>query len=180
MIGLNVKADAREVERVLAGIRGGAPTVLRRALNRTITPVRAEAARDVAQDMRVRVGTARRAMALRRATNRSLEASVTASGQRIPLIEFRARPVRQGISYDLGRGRTVAKGAFLSTMKSGHRGAFRRKGKSRLPIGELRGPSIPHVFLQEKIVEAMRRVAGKVWSAEVERQLRFFLSRRHG
>lgn len=172
----DVRGDTAAIQRTLAGYRNGAPTVIRRALNRTVTPVRARAAREIAADLKVKPRTARSALAVRRATSRALEATVTASGQRIPLIEFRARQVKRGVSYDLGRGRGLAPKAFIATMRSGHRGVFKRLGRPRLPIQELRGPSIPRVFVQEKIIAALRGEAGRRWAAEVDRQMRYFLS----
>lgn len=172
----DVRADLDAVNRALAGYRNGARTVLRRSLNRTLTPVRATAAREVAADLKLRVGTVRKSLAMRRATNAVLRALVEASGRRIPLIEFRARQTRRGVTYDLGRGRGLAEHAFVAVMRSGHRGVFRRVGKSRLPIVELRGPSIPRVFLQQKIIAALRGQAGRTWATEVQRQLRYFLA----
>jgi hypothetical protein len=44
------------------------------------------------------------------------------------------------VNVEVDRGkRTLVKGAFVATMKSGHVGIFRREGKARLPIKELRG-----------------------------------------
>ena len=34
-------------------------------------------------------------------------------------------------------GLDIFEGAFVATMKSGHKGVFKRKGKERLPIKEL-------------------------------------------
>ena len=48
------------------------------------------------------------------------------------------RPLRRGVSVAILKGerRKRLKGAFLQTMRSGHRGVFVRQGKTRLPILE--------------------------------------------
>lgn len=176
-VTIDLRADLTQVQRALGGLRGQAPVVIARAINRTLVPVRATAAREIARDMRLRVGTARGAMALQRATPARPTGAVAASGKRIPLIEFRARQTQPGVSYDLGRGRQVAAGSFIPTFNTGRRGVFRRRGRARLPIAELHGPSIPRVFVQDKIAAAMRAVAGARWPREAEQQLRFLLSR---
>lgn len=177
MITIDLRADLREVENTLGGLRKNAPVVLSRSINRVLTPLRATAAREIARDMRVRVGTARKAMTVQRATPARLVGALAASGRRIPLIEFGGRQTAKGVSYDLGRGRNTAPGTFIATMPSGHRGVFGRRGKRRLPIVERFGPSIPRVFVQDKIARALRAVLATRWPREVTQQLRFLVSR---
>lgn len=176
MITVDLRADMREVEKTLRGLRDGTPTVMSRAINRTLTPIRATAAREIAKDMKIKVGTARRAMRLQRATPARLSGAVTASGRRLPLIDFGARQTSQGVSYNLGRGRTTAKSLFIATMPSGNRGVFGRLGKPRLPIVERFGPSIPAAFVNARIEAAMRAVANTRWPRELDAQLRFLIS----
>jgi hypothetical protein len=179
-IVVDLRADVRQVEKMLGGLRKDAPVVISRAINRTLTPLRATAAREIARDLKLPVNTARKAMTLRRATPFQLAGSVTASGRRIPLIEFGARQVAAGVSYDLGRGRQVAKGAFIPGARQGaptRRAVFRRVARARLPLEFLRGPSIPKVFVQKKITAALRATSDARWPREVQAQLRFLISR---
>lgn len=180
MINVDLRGDTKAIEKVLRDIKGGTSTVVFRSINRTLTPVRATAAREIAKDMKVKVGTARSALKLVRATRARLTGEVQASGRRIPLIQFGARPTPPGVSYDLGRGRSVARGAFIKPMPTGYRGAFRRRSRARLPIVELKGPSVPKVFVAEKISAAMRTVARARWLKEVSAQIRFLLSQGRG
>jgi hypothetical protein len=66
--------------------------------------------------------------------------AVNVSGDLVPLVAY---PVDLDAHALVGlpvRGkRALLKGAFVATMKSGHVGIFRREGKARLPIEELRG-----------------------------------------
>ena len=136
---------------------------LRRALKRTAISVRTVMASEVASDIGIRVGTVRDEIKLR-LNEQEGSATISASGARIPLIEFNARgpePSRgtgRGVSYRIGKAASRGRNpkAFITTLRGGHRGVFARKGASvrrsqtgwskNLPIVELKGPSLPHVF----------------------------------
>jgi len=114
-------------------------------------------ARVVSKDMGLKVSDVRDRITIRDATLSRLAVTLYASAKRLPLILFRAsgpEPSRgkgRGVSANLG-GRKRYPQAFIATMNSGHRGVFQRRGLSRLPIAELHGPSIAHVFTKHEQV----------------------------
>lgn len=129
------------------------PGAIVRALNRAGVSTRTLMASRVADDMKLRVGTVRDQLILDRASRGKPQVRISVSGKRIPLYAFGARgpyPSRgrgRGVTARLpapGRGRYPH--AFIATMRSGHVGVFQRRGRDRLPIDELHGPSLPHVF----------------------------------
>jgi hypothetical protein len=137
--------------RALARLRRDAPQRVARALNRAIVSTRTVMAPAIAKDMGLKSTVVRESMRVKEAHSDRFTASLEVSGARIPLIDFGAR----GPEPSRGRGKVTAKvqggrkaypGAFIATMSSGHRGVFLRSGASRLPIAELHGPSLPHVF----------------------------------
>jgi hypothetical protein len=67
-------------------------------------------------------------------------------GASLPAIARWIEAEGRGVSWSLPSGRGSDAHAFIATMPSGHRGVFRRTGIARLPIRELRGPSLVHVF----------------------------------
>ncbi len=149
-----------------------------RSLNRARTTGRATMARLVAQDMGLKVGVVKEAIKDRPATPTSLEVRLAASLKRIPLIDFGAKgpmPSRgrgRGVTYRIGTGgRGRVETAFLAQMASGHRGVFKRAGRARLPIQELFGPSLGHVFAKHRAagIAAMRESFEK----NLEHELRF-------
>lgn len=152
---------------------------LRRALKRTAVSVRTVMASEVAKDVGLRVGTVRDAVKLR-TDNESLTATISISGKRIPLLEFNATGPfpsrgRGAVSVRTGRGgRKRIPGAFIAQMRSGHKGVFKRTSKVRLPIIELHGPSLPHVFAKYLPlgVERAEEQLGK----NLEHELAFALS----
>ena len=68
---------------------------------------------------------------IRRASAGKPNAQVGATGKRIPLIEFKARQTRRGVSYRIGSRAKILASAFLARMRSSHRGVFLRRGKAR-------------------------------------------------
>lgn len=107
-----------------------------RALNKTARWMRTHIARQDAQSLNVRVGAIRKELILLRAKGSNPYAGV-AIGKTAGVI----KASELGSPRQNKRGTRVGKrqydGAFISTMPSGHRGVFRRKRKSRLPIREV-------------------------------------------
>lgn len=83
--------------------------------------------------------------------------------QTVPVSEMGARQTKKGVTFGINKGkRSLIKGGFFATMKSGHTGVFFRQGKSRLPIDEAfttrvidsfrdRG-FIPHLYAATNVV----------------------------
>lgn len=141
-----VRLDASQFNLAVARLKDRAPRAIARALNRAAVSTRTAMVRAVARDIGLPVGTVREATRTENAIPTNLTARVIARGSRIPLIDFRARQTKSGVSARLAGGAGKYPHAFIATMRSGHRGVFRRSGPRRLPITELHGPSIVHVF----------------------------------
>jgi len=136
--------------------------VMARALNRAIVSGRTAMTRAIVADTGLQSRYVSREIKVDRAQKSRPVAAIEIAGRRIPLIAFGARgpePSRgrgRGVSYRLPMGRGRVPDAFIATVGAGHRGVFRRKPgarrrgprplRSQLPIFELRGPSLPHVF----------------------------------
>lgn len=138
-----------------------------RALNRAATSALAAIDGSVAKDLKLTVGDVRSQIEIIPATPERLIVRVAPARKQIPLVKFGARGPqpsrgRGKVTADTGQGRKTYEGAFIATMKSGHRGVFRRVGggmrKSRgawsmnLPIVELKGPSIAWAFKKYRTV----------------------------
>jgi hypothetical protein len=123
-----------------------------RAANRGINAGRTSITRDIAGDTGLKSADVTKALMLKEASYGSPVASLGASLKRLPLIQFNARgpePSRgkgKGVTARLPGGRGRYPNAFIATMGSGHRGVFQRSGNGRLPVHELFGPSLGHVF----------------------------------
>ena len=92
----------------------------------------------------------------------SMEWAVDVSGEPVPLGAYPHRQTKRGTSVEVNRGkRTLLKGAFVATLRSGHEGVFRRRGASRLPIDELLGSRPVDALLHEGEAEAVAERGGK-------------------
>jgi hypothetical protein len=152
-----------QLRKDLEEIGSQADAVMARALNRAIVSGRTAMTRAIVADTGLQSRYVSREIKVDRAQRRNPVAAIEIAGRRIPLIAFSARgpePSRgrgRGVSYRLPTGRGRVPDAFIATVGAGgHRGVFRRKPgargrgprpmRSQLPIFELRGPSLPHVF----------------------------------
>jgi hypothetical protein len=133
-----------------------------RAINRAILSARGVVVPAMAADIGLKQKDIRDALRLQKAMQTKPEAKLGASLKRIPLIKFNARgpqPSRgkgRGVTYKLTGSRERLEQAFIATTSSGHTGVFMRamtalrmsRGawSKNLPIVELRGPSLGHVF----------------------------------
>jgi hypothetical protein len=170
VIKISVQADISGALRKLNVTAEQARKAIPRALNKVATTARAEAAREIKQaGYGLKVGAIKKAIKTIRATKHDLTAIVRASGSPIPLIEYGARQTRKGVTVSVLRGRKLIPGGFIATMPTGHRGVFVHKGevnrwvmrngkrvRSRLPIRELFGPSIPQAFVNNTVQAALK------------------------
>jgi len=159
--------DIRELENDLKTMGAQAPVLMARALNRAGVAGKTAMVKAVVADTGIRQKEIEREVRLDKANVARPRVSVQIQGRRIPLIAFQARgpePSKgrgRGVSYKLRGSRGRIGYAFIATMPGGHRGVYKRRGKGRLPIKELFGPSLPHVFakflpvFQERAQEAM-------------------------
>ena len=165
-----------------SGIKRRIPAAIARALNRSIESAKTAMNRAIAQDMGLKVSTVSDLIRVERATEDQRVARLYASFKRIPLIDFNARgpePSRgkgRGVTARMPGGLGRYPNAFIATMRSGHRGVFtRRSAAGRLPIAELRGPSIGHVFVKHKAIGEAR--GQEQLAKNLASEFRFALSR---
>jgi len=171
-----------KIERELRGFgRNSLPKVMSRGLNRTATEARTKTGRFLAAESGLKIKVIRKSITLRRATYRNWRSSIKISCRRIPLYNFSARQTKKGVTYKKGgeKKRILIRSAFVATMASGHTGVFKRKAAARLPISELRGPSMGQVFVgaQDKAAAICRESMGRL-ERNIHDQVRMILARR--
>lgn len=137
--------DTSDVQRTMRGFRTRFPKAIKRALKRAATTARAQLARDVAVDMKLKVGVVKDAITV---VDEGQTVSIRASVKRLPLYDFipgggnpRGPYPSQGKRRLRVRGKTYPD-AFIARMGTGHWGVFKRTEPSRLPIAELHGASV--------------------------------------
>jgi len=170
----------KRLERELAGFpRNSLPKVMSRSLNRTATEARTKVSRVFSQKLGLKVKDIRERVTLLRASYSKWMSAVKISRRRIPLIGFSARQTKKGVTYKKEGERILIRHAFKATMKSGHTGIFKRKFSGRLPISELRGPSLAQVFVgAPEAADAIYRESMQRLSKNIHDQVRLILKAR--
>lgn len=165
------------------GIAALEPGPMKRAVIRALKKAGATALRDMRSEASKRVRTMKRlpprlihrAITMRRAKGSDITAmqwAVDVSGEPVPLVAYPHRQTRQGVSVEVNRGkRTLVKGSFVATMRSGHEGVFRRRGKGRLPIDELLGSRPVDALLHKGEAQAVADRGGASFAATFARVL---------
>jgi hypothetical protein len=177
-VGLDISAFTADLE----ALAREAPLIMARAVNRAGVAGRTAMVKAISQDTGLLAKYVTREIKLDKATRTTPTVTFTVSGKRLPLIAFGARgpePSRgrgRGVSYRLPTGRGRVENAFIATMPQGHRGVFKRVGGGRLPIIELRGPSIPHVF--EKFIPQFIAAAQEGITKSLLHEISFAKSKR--
>ena len=167
---------ASSVGRAFRSLKASSPRIQMRALNRAVATTKTNVSRAVSKDMGLKVGTVKKAMIVTKAKLNQLSASIAASLKRVPLIDFGAKgpePSRgrgRGVTAKTGGARKRYPHAFITSVGSGHRGVFERRGDTRLPIRELRGPSIGLVFQKHR--DEGKKVARTAYLKELTHQIR--------
>lgn len=182
---------------MMAELKGIEPKVKSRAINRSLTSVRAEAVSLIALDLNLTQTKIRNSFTMNRATVTNPSGSVVSKSKPIPIIDFNGTRAlaRGGVSVQVKRtgARERLIHTFIATMKSGHRGVFEREAgnfgrpfqvlknyaampkRFRLPIEELFGPRITDEYSKGPILEAVQRRAGEVYTSNYEHELDYEL-----
>ena len=152
--------DSTQLEkanRLLKNINGGMPKAVSRAMNRAISSARTQGVKTVCLEYVIRASDINSTISLSRASASQLTAKINSKGAPTPLIKFRARQNKKSLNVTVKRsGGGKIKNAFIATTKKGYRGVFiRTNGKKAYPIKQIHGPSIPQMFNNDKVIDAM-------------------------
>lgn len=162
---MNISIDPKEVNALLESAPKKVGIALLRSLKRGTKSANTLAGRLVSKDMNIKAGEVRIRIRLKEPTDQTLTGELRASLKRIPLIKFGASASSRGVRSRGKSGRIPH--AFIATMPSGHEGVYERKGTARLPIRQLYGPSVGHVFIAHQ-GEILKR-GEEVLTAELDR-----------
>jgi len=156
MLAVKVQFDEKSFKEavfLLRAIPRAVPRVFTRAINRAVDSAAVDLKRRVGSILNVRKGDIAKALKKRRASYSNLTGTISAGEFRPGLIAFTGtRQTKRGVTYRIMRttGRKLLPHGFIQRMSSGHRGVYKRKGISRLPISEQRGPSVWRVITNSK------------------------------
>jgi len=200
-MNINLIADKESLNRtklMLAGLGNLYSPVLSRAINKTLTTVRARAVDELYLKLNLRQITLRETFSFNKASYQKPSGDVVSRGKPVPLIDFvgTRQLARGGVSVQIKRGGERYKliHAFIATMKSGHVGVFERQGgnfgrpynilknyaalpkKFRLPIDELYSLRITDEYAKPVVLEPVLQHAGDAYQKNVEHELDYAMS----
>lgn len=198
------KDQLAQVEALLSGIKGGISTALMRALNKTVTGCVTDTAKAVYSEVNLTQSRIKKDIGSKKATKLILSASVYSKGKKIELIEFGARQVKQGVSFQVKRsgGRSTMHYGFIGTGEStGKKHVMRREGAmvgKGKPIGVPRagylwtfpgrwadryradtrikyGPSVPDIMGKSEIFKDIEAKATARLTANIDHEAEYLI-----
>lgn len=182
---MQVKAQLSESQwgPMMLALKNHAPQAAAHAINRSLASGKTIGQREVASDMKLKVGDVAKFVRVEEASKVKLVGRIFASAKRLPLKLFGARPGRRGVIANTPTRHYP--GTFIAKMASGHVGVYERitpsrsrKGKPRgspaLPIRELFYVSIAHVFVKKlSVIKArVKEQLAKNVAHELKRAIR--------
>lgn len=177
-VRISVEADLVEVRRYFRELGPGVDRAAARALNDTITTVRAKGARAIkARHKALKIGDIKREMNVSRARPGHLTAAVSVHGRPLPLRFFRAKQLKSGTKATIGQNRILLGIAGRRVFQIASKGGdffIRRKGGGRR-IRRYRGPSLPGAFRAQE--GEFREIAIDRWRVTFPNRLRFELDK---
>jgi len=164
-----------------------------RSLNEIMRGAKASSARDIKQEVNLKIGEIKQGMAdVKAKASMPIDqqhATIFYSGKHIPLYKFQAKRkvvgrsrvtkvALYGVTVKVKKQRKIVKGAFLATMPNGKQGIFRRLGKERLKIAQHYGPTIANIASNDTVKEKIRQQVRSRYMAIFTRNLAYYIGRR--
>jgi len=176
--------DSERAEMFLKSFGNQAKGAVRKSLNRAITGVKMDAAREAGKAYNVKPADVKKTFSNSKASGNRLKATATFSGKRTPLYRFGAKPARPtkrrpkvGVSVQVKASRKVVRGAFVAKMKSGHVSLFKRSGAHRLPLRELEGPAVPQMLNNQGVREKLQGSAADRFSKNLDHEMNYLIQK---
>ncbi|GEM_PF-1468040 len=166
---ISIVADERQMRRALSElshIKNGAGRAMASALNRTLTGLKSDAAKEVRNSYIIQHKDVLRVLKTTKATKTKLVAELKGTYDKISLSKFRVTPKRTiGVRPKKGLKVTVKKNeggrmqhGFIATVGGGVQ-VFTRKGKDRLPIKKHFGPAVVQMLASDEVDAKIQRQA---------------------
>lgn len=168
---IEIKIDTKELERIetmLTSIPSGMERATSAAINRTLSMTKTAASRKVRDKYNIKARDINGAIKKFGASRSNLSGRLHVKSARMPLSKFKVNPSRPSpkrrkpIFVSVKKSGGAIKGAFVADLDSGHRGVFERVGKSRFPIRELYGPSVPQMVGEGTIIKELEEEASEI------------------
>lgn len=172
MLNVNLTDNIKKIIQSVDASQAKITRATVRALNKTALWAKAEATRNLSKDTQIKQQLIRKRLWIIKATRNSMRALI-----RVGLYGMNSSKLGniKQMSKGAMAGKHMFEGAFIATMKTGHRGIFRRKGRTALPIYEVTVPIGENV---KKIVNEMNNYkTERVFEKLFHHELNFILGK---
>jgi Prophage minor tail protein Z (GPZ) len=176
--------DIANVKLMLGALSKAGDTVIKQAVNRTLTGVRTDTTNEVSKVITPTKKKIRSTVTVSKMTAGDGNAFVKCTGGPLNLIEFKARQTKKGVTVQVKKssGRSLIKHAFIQTMKNGEKLVLWRKvinGKrvARYPIEAKASLAIPDVMGHEPTMNEILRLADDRLKKNLNDRLNYELNR---
>jgi len=143
-----------------------------RTINRMASEAKSYAIKELSQERGFPSQELDKVIKIEEASKSGLFAFIKSQSKRIPILKLGATQTSKGVQFSLGQPKEI-KSAFIASMKSGHRGVFKRIGKKRLPIKELFTLSISEYLgtreMTTKIDNFIKKRLPEIFSEEMSK-----------
>ncbi|WP_260288454.1 phage tail protein [Peribacillus aracenensis] len=185
MNDFSVSLDERmlkDVQDKLGAFSKKAPNAISSSLNRAVTNVASNVSKEVRKEYNIKSADIKNTLSKTRASRSNLSAIVESRGELIPLDKFkvsprtvqpkRKKPIKVGVKKG---GVKPLLHSFVSDVNGIK--VFERKGKARLPVKKLFGPSIPQMLKNEDIRKNIDREGSETFNRRLDHEINRILDR---
>ncbi len=165
------------INKLLAGIPGGAIKAASSALKRAGDAAKTQAGRFAAAEYTINKGDFMRNTTIKTKTSATTASvasmSISYAGNVLPLLTFNTSYARDGsVRTQVKRngGAQLLEHVFVAKI-SGHTGAYERIGRSRFPLEQKFGPSTGHMMRNEDVIEKMDETVRETFERRAEHEI---------
>lgn len=137
-----------------------------RALNKTALWLKAQAAKEISKEKQIKLNLIRKRLRIFKAKTSRLDVLIRAN-----LYDIRASSLGKMKQTRTGAkaGKHEFTGGFIATMPRGNRGIFKRKGRTALPIKEVKLPLEPEAskIIKDLVSYEVEKVFGEFFEREL-------------
>lgn len=184
---------AEAVDHRLLGIKNGLAKAASGAINDILKQARTDLVRGIAKEIKVKLASVRNRVSIVQTKADSLEGYVYLRASKRPgLMSFGARQNKNGVSYRIATrgGRKTIKSAFIAKGR-GHKDRHgdpgeqlsvlrvfkRRYDDMRLPLDDLKGPSLNAVVNKNKIDRAVKKTIEQKLPDRIAARIKLLIER---
>ena len=176
---IGVKSNVKELLRKYRIRENKIPRAVKFAINKTGAKLKTDTSKYIRDQIAVPKKKVDSRLPTFTANIHKLAYTIRAIKRPFHILDFKnPRQTKTGLSFTYSRKqpRKTIKGGFIADVRQrSFRGAFKRKGKARLPIKKLVSTGVNDVVQDRSYKARMKRLAGKDFPDQLTRQLKRFM-----